>query len=416
MAQSFRSFLKSYRSIFWLLGGIVAGSILGLVLGPRVLVLKPIGDVFINLLFMAVIPLVFFAIASAMACVDTSQRLGKLFGLMLMVFVGTVLVAALFTLGGIYLFPLHAATGGSLQLPEPVQAPDIGTQITQLLTVSDFFELLSRKSMLPLIIFSLLIGFSVLRVDKMVAQPFRGFLLSGNAVMIQLLNLIMKLAPLGLGAYFAYQVGTVGPQLFGTYARSLGLYYVLGLLYYLIFFTLYAFIAGGKTGVWLYWKNNLVPSLTAVGTCSSVATIPANLEAAGRMKIPMAVRNIVVPLGATLHKEGSSISSMIKIAVVFAMFHKPLTGVDTLLLALGVSVVVSMVEGGIPNGGYIGELLVISVYGLPPEALPAVMIIGTLVDPMATLLNVTGDTVSAMLVARCMGRDAMVEGGMGISS
>lgn len=402
MAQGFRSFLQNYSSILWLMGGIAVGSILGLCLGPGVAVIKPVGDIFINLLFMAVIPLVFFAIASAVAAVEGSQKLGKLFVIMMLVFMGTALVAAVFTLLGVYAFPVHEVAGAAGDIPAHGEQTDIGTQLTQLFTVSEFFELLSRKSMLPLIIFSLLTGFASLQAGEK-GQAFRAFLISGNEVMKQLLTFIMKLAPLGLGAYFAYQVGIVGPQLFGTYARSLGLYYVLGFLYYLLAFTLYAFIARGKKGVFAYWKNNLVPSLTAVGTCSSVATIPANLEAAGRMGIPRAVRNIVVPLGAALHKEGSSISSMIKIAVVFAMFNKPLSGADTLLLALGISVVVSMVEGGIPNGGYIGELLVMSVYHFPPEALPAVMIIGTLVDPMATLLNVTGDTASAMLVTRFMG-------------
>lgn len=401
MATGFRSFLHYYGSIIWLLLGIITGTILGLVLGPAVSILKPVGDIFINLLFMAVIPLVFFAIGSAVAGIDTTQKLGKIFLVMILVFIGTVLVSAIFTLLGVSLSPVHQTAGTTVfpGLPDLNTHPDIGTQLTQLFTVSDFYELLSRKSMLPLILFSLLTGFASLHAGES-GKAFRQFLVSGNEVMKQLLTLIMKLAPVGLGAYFAYQVSTVGPQLFGTYARALGLYYVLAILYYIIFYTLYAYIAGGRTGVSLYWKNNLIPSLTAIGTCSSIASIPANLEAAAKMKIPAAVRNIVVPLGGTLHKEGSGISSMIKIAVVFAMFNKPLTGADTILLALGISVIVSMVEGGIPNGGYVGELLVMSVYHFPPEALPAVMIIGTLVDPAATLLNVTGDTVSAMLVAK----------------
>jgi Na+/H+-dicarboxylate symporter len=120
------------------------------------------------------------------------------------------------------------------------------------------------------------------------------------------------------------------------------------------------------------------------------------------MGIPEHIGNVVIPLGGSLHKDGSSISSIIKIGVVFAMFNRPFTGVDTVLLALGVTVIVSIVEGGIPNGGYIGELLVMSVYGFPIEALPAVMVIGTLVDPLATILNATGDTVAAMMVTRVM--------------
>jgi Na+/H+-dicarboxylate symporter len=109
-----------------------------------------------------------------------------------------------------------------------------------------------------------------------------------------------------------------------------------------------------------------------------------------------------------LHKEGSSISAVTKIVVVFAMFHKSFTGIDTVALALGLSVVASIVEGGIPNGGYVGELLIISAYGLPVEAIPAVMIIGTLVDPLATVLNATGDTAAGMLITRMVeGKDWM---------
>ncbi|MNX17956.1 Proton/sodium-glutamate symport protein [compost metagenome] len=254
--------------------------------------------------------------------------------------------------------------------------------------------------MLALIVFSFLIGFACLRSGEK-GKEFRSFLNSGNEVMKQLLHIIMKTAPVGLGAYFAYQVGIFGPQLFGAYAKPLGLYYATCSFYFIVFFSLYAFMAGGKTGLSVFWKNNITPALTALGTCSSIATIPANLEAAEKMNIPNHIRNVVIPLGAPLHKDGSSMSSIIKIAVIFAMFGKDFTDPSTLLMAIGITVVVSVVEGGIPNGGYIGEILAITVYGFPMEqALPAAMIIGTLVDPIATLLNANGDLVSAMLVTR----------------
>ncbi|HEX9151001.1 MAG TPA: cation:dicarboxylase symporter family transporter, partial [Flavobacterium sp.] len=184
-------------------------------------------------------------------------------------------------------------------------------------------------------------------------------------------------------------------------AKPLALYYAVCAFYFVVFFSLYAFIAGGRRGLNVFWKNNITPSLTALGTCSSIATIPANLEGAERMNIPSHIRNIVIPLGAPLHKDGSSMSSIIKIAVVFAMFGKDFTDPFTLLTAIGITVIVSVVEGGIPNGGYIGEILAITVYGFPMEqALPAAMIVGTLVDPMATLLNANGDLVASMLVTR----------------
>lgn len=394
------SLFKTYSSIIWLLCGIIAGSILGLVFGKGVEIIKPLGDIFLNLLFTAIIPLIFFTIASSIASLEKSEKLGKLFVIVIGVFLSTVLISALLMIVGVLLFPIHQDIIISKIPLESIQSGNAGSQITQLLTAGDFYELLSRKSMLALIIFSFLIGFASLRSGEK-GTSFREFLNSGNEVMKQLLHLIMKTAPIGLGAYFAYQVGIFGPQLFGAYAKPLGLYYAVCAFYFVVFFSIYAFIAGGKLGLKVFWKNNITPSLTALGTCSSIATIPANLEAAEKMGIPAHVRNIAIPLGAPLHKDGSSMSSVVKIAVIFAMFGKDFTDPHTLLLALGITVIVSVVEGGIPNGGYIGEILAITIYGFPMEqALPAAMIVGTLVDPMATLLNANGDVVSSMLITR----------------
>lgn len=393
-------FLKNYKSIMLLLGGILAGSILGLVFGKEVEVLKPLGDIFLNLLFTAIIPLVFFTISASIATLEKTEKLGKLFLIVIGVFLFTVLVSAILMVVGVLIFPIHQDIIISKIPLEIVAENSTGSQITQLLTTGDFYELLSRKNMLALILFSFLIGFASLQSGEK-GNDFSRFLRSGNEVMKQLLHIIMQTAPVGLGAYFAYQVGIFGPQLFGAYAKPLGLYYAVCAFYFIVFFSLYAYIAGGKLGFKVFWKNNITPSLTAIGTCSSIATIPANLDGAEKMNIPAHIRNVVIPLGAPLHKDGSSMSSIIKIAVIFAMFGKDFTDPITILTALGITVVVSVVEGGIPNGGYIGEILAITVYGFPMEqALPAAMIIGTLVDPMATLLNANGDLISAMLVAR----------------
>lgn len=393
-------FLKNYKSIMLLLGGILAGSILGLVFGKEVEVLKPLGDIFLNLLFTAIIPLVFFTISASIATLEKSEKLGKLFLIVIGVFLFTVLVSAILMVVGVLIFPIHQDIIISKIPLEVVAESSTGSEITQLLTAGDFYELLSRKNMLALILFSFLVGFASLQSGEK-GNDFSRFLRSGNEVMKQLLHIIMQTAPVGLGAYFAYQVGIFGPQLFGAYAKPLGLYYAVCAFYFIVFFSLYAYMAGGKLGFKVFWKNNITPSLTAIGTCSSIATIPANLEGAEKMNIPAHIRNVVIPLGAPLHKDGSSMSSIIKIAVIFAMFGKDFTDPITILTALGITVVVSVVEGGIPNGGYIGEILAITVYGFPMEqALPAAMIIGTLVDPMATLLNANGDLISAMLVAR----------------
>jgi len=407
MNNVYAGFFKNYSNILLLLLGILVGSLMGFFFPVSVSSLKPIGDIFLNLLFTAVIPLIFFAIASAIASIDESQRLGRILVTMGLVFLMTVLIAAVFTICCVWLFPLNgqiASTRGDTMAFVDGSSPDTwGDRVVSFITVNEFSQLLSREHMLAFIIFSFLVGISALRSGT-AGEPFRQFLHAGNEVMKRLLNYIMKLAPIGLGAYFAFQVGTVGPQLFGIYAKPLGIYYVAGFVYFIVFFSLYAFVGGGKTGLRLFWKSNVLPSVTAVSTCSSIAVIPSNLEAAKRIGIPDSVAHVVIPLGASLHKNGSSISSIIKIAVAFALIGRPFMEPSTLLLALGLTILVSIVAGGIPNGGYIGELLMISAYHLPVEAIPAVMIIGTLVDPMATLLNATGDTVAAMLVNRWVKR------------
>nr|WP_315244757.1 dicarboxylate/amino acid:cation symporter [uncultured Flavobacterium sp.] len=394
------NFLQSYSSILLLLGGIIVGSVFGLVFGEKVEVIKPLGDIFLNLLFTAIIPLIFFTIGSSIANLEQTEKLGKLFVIMILVFLSTLLISAIVMIFAVYLFPIQQDIAITKVPFENIESGSVGDQIAKLVTVNDFSELLSRKSMLALIIFSFLIGFATLQSGEK-GNAFKNFLDSGNEVMKQLLNSIMKFAPIGLGAYFAYQVGIFGPQLFGVYAKPMAVYYAACVFYFFTFFSLYAIIAGGKRAFKVFWSNNITPSLTAIGTCSSIATIPANLEAAQKMGIPEHVRNLVIPLGAPLHKDGSSMSSILKITFLFAMFGKDFTEPSTILLALGITIIVSIVEGGIPNGGYIGEVLAITVYGFPMEqALPVAMILGTLVDPIATLLNANGDVISSMLVSK----------------
>jgi Na+/H+-dicarboxylate symporter len=397
------NWIKNYSGMIWLITGIIAGSIAGIVLGPKAEILKPIGDIFLNLLFVAVIPLVFFAISSAIANLQGSQKIGRIMGVMSAVFLGTLVMAALLTIVALWLFPIGQTSFAAVSVTPAETGKNLsGDQITQLFTTSEFFNLLSRKNMLAMIIFAILVGFGA-RSAAEKGKAFVQFLNAGNEVFKHVFGIIMKAGPIGLGAYFAYQVAVFGPSLFGTYAHVLGIGYGVSLFYYAVFYSLYAFIAGGVRGIKRYWKNNIIPSATAVGTCSSIATIPANLDAAKKMGISDAISGITIPLMGTLHKDGSSISSILKMSVVFAMFGRGFDSAEVVILALGMTVLVSIVEGGIPNGGYIGELLFISAYGFPPEALPPAIIIGTLIDPVATLLNATGDTAAAMVINRFAG-------------
>jgi Na+/H+-dicarboxylate symporter len=214
--------------------------------------------------------------------------------------------------------------------------------------------------------------------------------------------LIMLYAPIGLGAYFAYLIGSLGPQLFSAYFRSLILYYPVAIGHCIIGFSLYAYLAGGLAAVKKFWVNIIPATVTAWATGSSIATIPVNLRAAERIGTPRDIREMTIPIGATIHMDGSCLAAILKIAFLFSMFGMSFSGPQVIFSAIGVAIVSGVVISGIPSGGMLGELMIVTLYGFPIEALPIITMIGTLVDPPATMVNATGDNVVSMMIARIL--------------
>jgi Na+/H+-dicarboxylate symporter len=398
-------FLRQWRFTLILIGSVILGATIGYLVGPKAAAVKPFGDIFLNMLFTAVVPLVFFSMSSAVAGSSNLKRLGRIAGIMLIIFLLTSLVSACLMIGVVKIF--DPAKGLTLQLAPPVQQqPEtIGQQIVNTFTVPDFQNLLTRRNMLALIVFAILTGLASQAAGEK-GRPFREFLVSGSRVMGKLIGLIMLYAPIGLAAYFAYLVGVFGPQLIGTYARAVVLYYPVAILYFAIGFSLYAFLAAGTGGIRRFWTFIPPAALTAWGTGSSLAALPVNLESAKRIGVAEDIREMVLPLGATIHMDGSCLAAILKIAILFALYGRDFSGIDVYTKAVGVAILTGVVMSGIPGGGFIGEMLIVTVYGFGPEALPIISMLGTVVDPPATMVNSTGDTVAAMLVNRLMeGKD-----------
>ncbi|MDL1913072.1 MAG: dicarboxylate/amino acid:cation symporter [Bergeyella sp.] len=397
------SVFKNYSGIIYLLVGISVGSALGIFFPAVTVYVKPLGDVFLNFLFVCVVPLIFFAVAHSISDVLNEGSFGKLFARLIFTFVLFVVLAAIFSISTLYLFPIKGILISGEDVKDVVEVEkNWGDRVVDFFSVGEFTSVFSRKHMLSLLIFSFLLGISVQKSGEK-GVFFKRFFASGYEVSKQTLLIIMRAAPIGLGAYFAYQAASLGSELFGLYAFPLLYFYGIGFVYFVLFFSFYAYISFGGKGVSIFWKNNIYPSLTALSTCSSFATVPANIQAALKMGIPPSIVHVVIPLGSTLHKTGSSISSIIKIYVAFLIMGKDFFDPVNLLIALGITLFVTVVAGGIPNGGYIGEMLMISAYNFPVETLPSIMIIGTLVDPLATVLNATGDNIAAIFITRLMG-------------
>lgn len=403
------SLWQQYKLPILLLGGIAIGSIIGVVSPSLGQTLKPVGQIFLNLMFTIVVPLVFVSIASAVGSMANMKRLGKILGSTIFSFLATGAIAGACVLVWVNLFSPSAGTNIQMGTSEMGEMQSVSDMIVGSLTVDDFSGLLSKDHMLPLIIFAILFGFCVSACggDE---SPVGKLLANLNEVIMKFIGLIMAIAPIGLGAYFANLVAEYGPQIIGDYGRSMVVYYPLCLLYVVVFFPLYAFFAAGKLGVKRMLKYIFTPAVTAFATQSSAATLPVNKETCDKIGVPKDVSDLVLPMGCTMHMDGSVLSSITKIAFLFGVFNMSFTGASTYAMAIMVAILSAFVLSGAPGGGLVGEMLIVSMFGFPAEAFPLIATLGFLFDPAATCLNASGDTIASMMVARMVeGKDWLVK-------
>ncbi|HRS21680.1 MAG TPA: dicarboxylate/amino acid:cation symporter, partial [Clostridia bacterium] len=390
---------EAYRFPIILLAAIVIGSIIGVIMGADAAVFKPLGDIFLNLMFTVVVPLVFITISSAVANMANMRRLGSILKNLLLVFVVTGIISAIIMIFFVTVIPPAQGVNLNVNAEEPIEKISLANQAVKAITVSDFPELLSRRNMLPLIVFSVLFGFCVTALGEKGKKVAEALDILSN-VMMKMVSFIMYYAPIGLAAYFAALVGEFGPELLKDYARAMAVYYPVTIAYFFIAFFVYAYYSGGMTAVKRFFKNIVSPAFTSLATQSSIATLPVNLESARKMGVPKDIREIVLPMGATMHMDGSCLSAILKISFLFGLYGKEFTGIGTFATAILISVMSGVVMSGVPGGGLIGEMLIVNLYGFPPEAFPIIATIGFLVDPPATMVNACGDSVAAMMVTR----------------
>ena len=392
--------LKNYRTSILLLLGLLAGGILGVVLGEDAHVLRAPGTLFLNLVFVLVVPLVFFSVSHSIVVMRRSGVMGKVLGTAMGVFLVMSLVAGLFAFGFMSVWnPFKALAGqGELLVGEAFKPDlDLGEALVSAFTVNDFALLLSREHLLPLIIFALLFGMAVALLGQKAATVER-FIAEGEKVIIKMMDFIMRLAPIGIGCYFADTIGMLGGQIVGSYLEIFLVVMVVTALVYFILYSLYAVFSGIPLAQ--FWKEMIPPSVTAVGTCSSAACMPVNMTSARNLGVSENIVEGVIPLGTNLHKDGSVVTSVAKVLFALYFFGAVPEGFGPAVMVILLAVLGSIVVGAIPVGGMTGELLICAVLGLDPSFAASLLIIGTICDIPGTLLNASGNLVAPLLVQR----------------
>ena len=395
-----KKFFKDYWFILSMLFAIIAGCITGAV-WPGATALEPLGTVFINLMFCIVVPMVFCSISSAIANMGSARRAGKVLGTTVAVFFVTAAIAAVLMYIVVRAIPIVQGSYVVAETDGEISGTlGVADMIINFFTKPDFPELWSRRAILPLIVAAILFGFGIQMSGGRETKTAQLLDDVTNCIM-KTVKLISYYAPIGFFGFFAYLVATYGPELISDYSRTLIIYYVMCFVYMLISSPIYARFGGGKGAAKVMFRHLFRPAVTAFGTCSSVATIPTNMEVAEETGISKDVSDIVLPLGATMHMDGSPMSAIIKVAFLFGIFGQDFT-TSRAILAIIVAVFSSVAMSGIPGGGGTGELVVCTLF-FPDQlavAYPIALALGNLVDPPATMVNSAGDYVVSFIVSR----------------
>ena len=401
-----KKFWKNYKQTILLVLAMIIGAICGLIFKEDAAAVKPLGDLFLNLLFIVIVPLIFFTVTTAVARTGQPKRFGKIVVMTVIVFVATSLIAVAAGFVGTGITDL-VKPGDSAEIREMFDSKvkddtdlNVLESTVQLISVDDLYKLFSKENVVAVLLASILTGIAI-RMSKEKGEALLNVLESGKDVTFNFIKLIMYYAPIGIGCYFASFVGTFGGSIALGFLKTFILYLIIALIFYFGVYSLYAFIAGGKEGFKRFWKNILPSTFTALATCSSAACIPINIDSAKKMGVPEDVTETVIPLATNLHQDGSYIGTVFKIMFLVSLFGTDISDPGTILEMVFVTLIATLLISGVPiGGGTISEMMIITMLGYPVAALPVLTMVATVIDAPATMLNAVGDTSCSLLVAR----------------
>lgn len=410
-----KKIIKNYKSTIILLVSVIIGIICGLIFKEKTSIVKPLGDLFLNLLLVIIVPLIFFTITSSISKMSNKKRLSKIIINTFIIFLITSVIACLFALLTTSFIDL-VSKEDTVLIQETFKNNENVTpklnileRTVNVLSTNSFINLLSTDNLVALIIMSILLGLAINKAGTK-GRKVADFFCSFSEIMYKLIEIIMYYAPIGLGCYFASLVGSIGSTIALGFLKTFIVFTITSILFMFIFYTLYAFIAGRKKGVKLFWKNILPVALTAVGTCSSAASVPINISCTKKIGVPNDIAETTVSLGTSFHKDGSCMGSVFKIMFLVNLFGTSLLTIGDFTKVLGIALLATLLVTAVPiGGGTISEMLILSMLNYNVAALPILTIIATIIDAPATLLNVIGDTASSMLVTKTVEKNNWLE-------
>ncbi|MCY3700363.1 MAG: dicarboxylate/amino acid:cation symporter [Gemmatimonadetes bacterium] len=387
--------------------GMLAGVVLGAVLGERVAAIQPLGDLFITLLILAAAPLVFFNLLAGLTSLTDLRTLGRLAGKTVGFFLTTELIALSLGLGAMALLRPGVGLRLTETVPEPVsgavgEAPSVGDVLLDMIP-TNVFRAFAEGNVVQIVILALMLGIATMALGAGPRARLATLFEDLAGLFRRLVHMILWIAPVGIGALVAVTVGRYGADLIGPMARFLAGLWGAQVVIVTGYMLLLRFFSDFRPARFLRATGSLWA--TTAATTSSLASLSVGLETAGRLDLPRRVYSFVLPLGAQLNKDGTSVmlaAVLLFTAQAAGVTFSPADFVTILLLGM----LLSHGTGGVPGGGFVVALIYVQALNLPIEVAAIVGGIYRLVDMTNTTVNIMGDMVGAALVTRSEARRA----------
>lgn len=377
---------------------LVLGLAVGLIFKQGAAVLQPIGDIFLKLIRMLVIPLVMCSIINSTSNMKDMRILGRVGGKTLALYVLTTAAA---TAIGIFLATI-ARVGEGVSIVETAEAvhadPPTFLGVLSGMIPSNIFASMANFDTLPCIIFSILFGISITVLGEK-GEPVKRLFASATEVLFTLVGIVVKIAPIGIFALIASGIGQNGAEIFTALGLFCILHYV-GAAFLIVFYLILIRFAGGM-GVGHFVKAASKVFITAFTTRSSAATLPVTLKTTIEdLGVDRDLAEFTLPIGTTINMNGAAMAMGISAVLASFIYNAPLTP-GQIVLAIVISTLSGIGMPGVPNSGMVFNIFLFTSLGFPAGALIGMIAsVEGLTDMVCTACNVTGDVVCAVLVNR----------------
>ncbi|MCL6263843.1 dicarboxylate/amino acid:cation symporter [Craterilacuibacter sp. RT1T] len=380
--------------------GLVAGVVTGFLAGDWAHYLKPVGDLFITLIRMVVLPVIFVSLVCGVTAMHDLKKMGRVAGKTMVLYMLTMALAG--ALSMTVASYLGIGSGLGYTVPAVAQTAEVPSFIDTIMAIvpANPFKAFADGAILPVIVFAIFFGLSINlagKDGKVVADFFRSL----NHVVFQLVNIALSFAPYGVFALMAYVTADNGFAILSGLAALVGTIYFSCLVMLTVVYAVLLLVFG--LNPWHFIRKMLPVQLFAFSTTSSNATLPLNLKAAEtQLGVHNSIASFVLPLGATVNMNG--LATYLGAVAIFAanaygieltLVQKVTVVLTTTLAAIGAA--------GVPGTGLVVMSLVLSSVGLPLEVIAAIAAVDRIIDMINTPTNVSGDTLAAVLVAKSEG-------------